>query len=438
MTQPGSATVSSVGGYSFPSGSKTFPKGGYGGFSGGHTPGSKYSSARTSHTNYRQTYNGGYTATSRSGWVGVYNPAIVYWTMMPAWAYAGYYYAYHRYNQDDGAYFAPELNASQGGGSVAILNGTENTSDESNYYYQFNMTTAYGYPQADHGYYATSDPEAEPADFRFRLAFAHVIEFDDLNQNGFYDESEESVVSSVPLSIASWSPFNVTLRQDTVNNSLSYYQFSTTGANLRVNGQPFSVDLTWRSTNVQINMTEGVPLQPNALQYNLTLVDYPLPRNGIRRLAIVQVWTAPFGKQSKFSPDVNITTPIDIANQIKTNRTYGISIGEFNEGRLEYETSVNITHVLDPPESFANIPNDTNMNPWMWRNDFSERYHRLLYISLPLINGTSPRLSGFSFLDINVLSAYADEYYRSAAMPSETAASLLAGIATLSALYALL
>ncbi|KAI8138258.1 hypothetical protein BJV82DRAFT_631652 [Fennellomyces sp. T-0311] len=433
MTQPGSARLTNAGGYSFPAGSTTYPKGGYGGFAGG-APNYQYSATRSTYTNYRSTYNGGYSPTTRSGWVGAYNPALVYWTMMPAFAFAGYYYAYHRYNQDDGAYFAPELSVSQGGGSSFVLNGTENTSDQDNYYYQFSVTSDYGYPQADHGFFASSDPETHPADFAFRLTFAHILEFDDVNQNGFYDDNE-SVVSSVSLFNVSWSPYTIALQQDTTNSSLTYYQFSTSGSNLTVNGQPFSVDLTWRSTNVQINMTEGVPLQPNSLQYNLTLIGYPVPTNATRRLAIAQVVTIPTTPLDvPFTKDVNTTTPVDVANQIKTNETYGISLGEYSEARLEYETSVNITEVANPPAQ-AGIPGDTNVNSWIWYEGLSEREHRLLYLSLPLNAGTNPRLSGFSFLDVNVMNAMADEYY---SLSSKTTISSLTIVATLLALYTLL
>ncbi|KAI8138259.1 hypothetical protein BJV82DRAFT_545931 [Fennellomyces sp. T-0311] len=408
MTRPGSASIPNVGGYNFPATSRTYTKGGYGGFNAG-APSRQYSTTRYTYTRYNPTYTGGYSSDRRSGWVGLYNPSLVYWSLIPASGYAGYNYAYHRYNQDEGAYYAPELSVSGNNTHNAIIHGTEYTSEENNYRYTFNMTTNYGYPMADHAFIATSDTDAHPADFAFRLAFAHIVEFDDANHNGFYDDNE-TLISAVSFENATWRPFEISLQQAATNASLTYYEFSTIGQDLTRDNQPFEVQLTWRSTNLQINMTEGVPLQPNSLQYDLKLVSYPMPTNPTHRLAIAQVLTT--SPELSVTKDVNFTTPTDVANQIKSNQTYGASLGDYSEARLEYPPSVNITEVGNHPEQ-AGIPKDTNSASWIWREEISQRQNRLFYVTIPSSEDSSTplSLSGFAFLDTNVMNAMADEYY---------------------------
>ncbi|KAI9474810.1 hypothetical protein BDB00DRAFT_860415 [Zychaea mexicana] len=426
MTQPGAAVGTRAGSYSYPAGSTSYPKGGYGGFAGSPPPYS-YANTRTSYTRYPTTYTGGYGGGTRSGWVGGYNPGLIYWSIIPAWAFIGYYGAYHRFNQDDGAYYAPEISAASSG-SYAVLNGTENTSDEDNYYYTFNMTTAYSYPMADHGF--------NPANFAYRLAFAHIVEFNDANQNGFYDDNE-AIVSAVSLDNVAWDNISVSNQTSPANASLWYYEFATVGRNLTHTRtqQPFDAYLTWRSTNLQVNMTEGVPLQPNSLQYNLTLANYPALANSTHRLAIAQILTTQ--DDTSIFQDVNTTTPIDVANQIKTNQTYGMSLGDYSQGRLEYEPTFNITEVTNPPTQ-AGIPSDANTNSWIWGDQAATRKQHLLFISIPPsnTNGTpNPRLTGFSFLDTNVMNAMAFENLDSASPKLKL--SMMMSLVTVFAAYAL-
>lgn len=383
-------------------------------------------------TNYRPTYTGGYgVAGQRSGWVGAYNPALVYWALTPAFFFGGYWWAYHRYNNHDGNYYAPELTIGGTGTSNVILNGTEFTSDEDNYYYTFNMTTGYTYPMADHGFFATSDSSANPADFAFRLAFGHIVEFEDSNQNGFYDDGER-LLAVTSLANAPWQPLSVQNQSMPTNNTQTYYEITTVARNMsrggtQGSGSSFDVYLTWRSSNLQINMTDGVPIQPNSLQYNLSLAGYPVnTENGNARLAIGQ-WLI----TSQDTPvvfDVNTTTPIDVARQIKTNETYGASIGAYSDARLEYEPTVNITPVANPPSNIS-LQSDNNAATWIW-GDSAQRTNKLLLVSLPWGNTTttSPRLSGFGFLDVNVMSSYASSASHAPAPSLSSSASLLARI----------
>ena len=289
---------------------------------------------------------------------------------------------------------------------------------------------------ADHGYFASSDPSANPADFAYRLTFSHIIEFDDVNQNGFYD-ADEFLVSAASLKDAHWDRITVNNHSVPTNQSLWYYEFTTVGRNLTHlrTQQPFNVHLTWRSSNLQINMTEGVPLQPNSLQYNLTLDGYPALQNRTHRLAIAQVLTTESGES--ITQDVNTTTPVTVANQIKTNQTYGMSIGEYSQGRLEYEPTVNITKVDNPPTQ-AGMISESNVARWIWGDNVSSRQQHMYYISIPVNNDTTanPRLSGFSFLDTNVLNAMAFEGVGS--FSSKTKYTAMMSLISLLTAYALM
>ncbi|KAI7877527.1 hypothetical protein K492DRAFT_150451 [Lichtheimia hyalospora FSU 10163] len=440
-TTPRSGSVSNAGSYQFPAGSRGFTKGGYGGYTSYAPPPAQFSNTRAGFTNYRPTYTGGYGAGgTRNGWVGAYNPAMVYWALTPAFFFGGYWWAYHRYNNHDGNYYAPELNIAGTGTSNVVLNGTEFTSNDDNYYFTFNMTTGYTYPMADHGFFATSDSSANPADFAFRLTFGQIVEFEDTNQNGFYDDGER-LLAVTSLANAPWQPLSVQNQSMPANNSQTYYEITTVARNMSrggtPGGSPFDVYLTWRSSNLQINMTEGVPIQPNSLQYNLSLSGYPVNTdNGNARLAIGQ-WLI----TSQDTPvvfDVNTTTPIDVARQIKTNETYGASIGAYSDARLEYEPTVNITPIANPPANIS-LDADGNTATWIW-GDSSQRTNHLMLVSLPWDNATtSPRLSGFGFLDVNVMSSYASS--ASASPVSSLSSNMLSrvwltiGIATLACLY---
>lgn len=376
------------------------------------------------YTNYPSTYTGGYGVGGyRGGWYGTYNPALLYWAIIPSAFYIGYWGAYHRYNSQTGAYYAPVLSTGGEGTSNVIINGTEYTSDDDNYHYTFNMSTNNVYPMADYSFFASSDPSANPADFAYRLLFANVIEFNDANNNGFYDNGEQ-VLAVTSLANLPWQPLAVANRTAPNNASQTFIEVTTMASNVTRNNNAsdtsFTAYLTWRSSNLQINATDGgVPLQPNSLWYNLSLSGYPLPTSPSTRLAIAQVLSLSTDNNIVF--DVNMTTPADVARQIKTNETYGLSLGNYSNGRLEYEPTVNITDVSQPPSN-AGIPSDSNRNAWIWGNSFDSRQQKLLYISIPYQNSTSPKLTGFGFLDVDVMNA--------AASGADTPSNPIANIAT--------
>ncbi|KAI9319138.1 hypothetical protein BX666DRAFT_1923455 [Dichotomocladium elegans] len=406
---PRSGSVSSSGNYYYPPTSRGYTKGGYGSFSGPRPPFS-YGMTRDTYRNYTSSYTGGYgTNYHQSGWVGYYNPSLLYWSITPAFFYLGFYSTYHRYNQNEGSYYAPEIYAYAQGANNAIVNASEYTSRQDNYRYSFNMTTGYTYAMADHGFFASSDPEAHPANFQFRTTFSHIIEWNDANQNGFYDEGE-MLLAATPLAGLSWQPLTVSKKGVETNATLTYYEIATSVRNLtRSSGgngstTPFSMYLTWRSSNLQINETQGVPIQPNSLWYNISLPGYPIPTASNTRLGLAQWITLPTGVTMLL--DVNRTTPFDIAQQIKSNQTYGVSIGYYNEARLEYEPAVNITLVEQPPTNLTLIPDD-NQCEWIWGDNQWGAY--LLLLSVPVSPLSTPQLTGFSFLDVNIMSAEASE-----------------------------
>lgn len=294
-----------------------------------------------------------------------------------------------------------------------MINGTANSGDYvDNYRYSFNISTNNQYAMADHAFYSSSDPNAHAADFAYRLEFTHIIEFDDENQNGFYD-GNENIVSITPLRELQWTPLS--LHNITVpRNESQFYIETTTSAKAYYNGTTsnpsFDVEITWRVSNLQINNTAPIVIQPNSLQYDISLKNYPANPNS--RLAIAQlVSTLP---KEAIAFDVNTTTPVDVANQIKTNLTYGMSIGNYTQGRLEYPPTVNITNVgtinswidLDPTK-MANS-SFYNNDDWVWGSVTpSTRKSDLLFVTIPKSDEHS--LSGFGFLDTDVMGAMVDE-----------------------------
>lgn len=361
------------------------------------------SSTVGTYTNYPSTYAGGYGAGRYGGFYGAYNPAFLYWAIIPSFAYLGFAGTYHRYNSHDGAYYAPELIVSGSNTNNVVINGTENSSNEDNYYYSFNLTTQYEYPMADHAYFASSDPQTNPSDFSYRLGFMKLFEFDDANQNGVYDDNER-VGQQTSLEHLAWQPLAVTNQTAPNNASQPFKQVSTMASNVtRDDGSAFTVYLTWRSSNLQINGTGGVPMEPFSLWYNLTLDGYSNNNNSSGmanlRLAVVQVLTTPQYTHLQF--DVNSTTPANIAAQIKTNETYGLSIGNYSEGRLEYPNNVGIS------QSNNQTNEDSNPNTWVWPSS-QKRQVTSLVITLPPLNGSSsPSLTGFGYLDVDVMNAAA-------------------------------
>ncbi|KAF7721514.1 hypothetical protein EC973_004540 [Apophysomyces ossiformis] len=413
------------GGYQFPPHSQGYPKGGYGGFSS--PPPYRYTDTRTSYTNYPVTYGGGYGVGHRSGWVGSYNPALLYWAIIPATAYMGYHAMYHRYNQNTGAYYAPEL-TSQGSGSANVwITGTEYSSKEDNYHYTFNISTNNVYPMVDHAYYASSDPAAHPADYVYRLTMSHIVEFDDVNQNGMFDAGQDQIIALSSLGRAAWQPM-VLYNKTVPNNSTQSYLETSTSATIAYNnsaasgGNPFTVQITWRASNLQLNNTAPIPMQPNSLEYDISLTGYPksVPTS---RIAIAQVLTTLPDTGVFF--DISPSTPPAVANQIKTNQTFGISVGNYSEGRLEYQTSLNVSEVNEVHYSLATLsPSSINSesyaspDDWIWGTvATASRKAKLLFVSIPFnaapatndttVPKVNAQMAGFGYVNTDVLNAAA-------------------------------
>ncbi|KAG0739752.1 hypothetical protein G6F66_011146 [Rhizopus arrhizus] len=388
-------------------------KGGSGTFNS--PPPYRYSNTRSTYTNYPASYAGGYTPASRYGYYGYYNPGLLYFGIMPPFLFLGYNAAYHRYNHNNGYYYAPQLTEQGSNTQNVVINGTAFSSkNEENYRISFNISTNNQYPLVDHAFFSSSDPTSHSADFVYRLQFSHVVEFDDTNQNGFYDNSE-SILSISSLQNLQWQ--NMLVSNITVpNNSSQFYLQTSTFANATFNSSNtnFSIRLTWRSSNLQINNTAPITMQPNSLEYDVSLERFPASSRSTTRIALVQLLSTQADNPIVF--DVNTTTPQNVAEQIKTNATYGISIGNNTEGRLEYKNSVNLTDITGllslNAQSLATTP-QYNTDDWIWGSlSPANRNSKLILVTLPRQANTSNlEFSGFGFLDTDVMNALASGGY---------------------------
>lgn len=281
---------------------------------------------------------------------------------------------------------------------------------------------------ADHAFFATSDLSAYAADFATRLQFTNLIEFDDTNQNGFYD-ANEPVYSVTSLQDLSWEPFQVSNLTASYNSSLSYLQ-AITSANVVYNNTAannttptnFKIQVTYRASNVQINNTAPISIIPNSLQYDFALQGFPgsiASAHPTARLGLVQLASSEIEDPIYF--DVNMTTPVSTASEIRTNETYGLSLGNYTESRIEYENKVNITDATSGgitaswtsinAQSLATAPYYDGTDNWIWgdSNPTTGRNNRLLVVTLPDygVNNTNLDVSGFNFLDTDVMNALA-------------------------------
>ncbi|KAI8074152.1 hypothetical protein BC940DRAFT_290169 [Gongronella butleri] len=395
--------------------------GSFGGSSGGAPPSYASSTSRSTYTNYRPTYGGSYGSGGRySGYYGSYNPIYPYFFVFPAFLYVGHYNTYHRYGQN-GYYYVPEM-SNQGSGSTNILiNGTADAGDD-NYHYTLNVTARSDqFASFDLAYYDSSDLGATPADYVYRLTMAHIVEFDDLNNNGFYD-AQEPILSISSLQNVNWQP--MTLNNLTANgNSQQTYLQTITAANVIYNNTSpvpgsntsFGINLTVRASNLQLNGTASIPIQPSSLQYDVNLQNFPVASGAQnRRVALAQVVTTM--QYSGINMDVNTTTPLNVAQQIKTNVTYGVSVGNYSEGRLEYLPSINLTNMngiptntwtnlLDP--AAVNRANDPNAWAWGVNVTADQRTNTMILASMNNNNG-SFSLSGTAFLDTDIIQSAID------------------------------
>lgn len=368
----------------------------------------------------------------------------------------GYYAGYHRYHSSDGAYYAPLITNQGSGSSNVLINGTAYPDDNDNYHYTFNVSARSDqFATIDLAYFDSSDYNANPADFIYRLTMAHILEFDDTNNNGFYDANEK-ILSISSLQNVNWQPMTVNNRTVANNVSQTYLE-TTTFANVTYNNTAsqnqsnantiFGISMTIRSANLQLNGTASIPLQPNSVQYDIQLQNFPAITPGTLgaanpRTALAQVITTkPF---TNIVMDVNSTTPLNIALQTKTNVTYGASVGNFSEGRLEYQPSVNITNMqgiststwtnlLDPAQvNRLNAPND-----WAWgaNNGVDNRQSTMLLVTL----NNNTQMSGLAFMDTDVISSAINSAGGSSHYPTSAATKVLAsGLTTLSLIILLL
>ncbi|CAO3590482.1 unnamed protein product [Absidia cylindrospora] len=415
---------------------------------------------------YNPTYKGAYGTGRYSGYYGTRHSGIPYFFVLPSFLFIGYYGAYHRYNSQ-GAYYAPEM-SSQGSGSTNILiNGTTYSSHYDNFHYTINATARSDqFATIDMAYFGSSDLNAHPADFIYRLTLAHAVEFDDINSNGLYD-AQEPILSITSLQRTSWQPMVLSNRTVPTNTSQTYLETVTT-ANVTYNNtdpasanrpnQPvFGISLTLRSSNLQLNGTASIPLQPNSIQYDVQLQNYPAIASGSRgggvinpRTALAQVITTkPYNNMVM---DVNATTPLNIAQQIKTNITYGASIGNYSEGRLEYQPTANITNMAGISTStWTNLMDPAQVNrmnapnTWGWGDvAVDARTNTMVLVTLTgndNANGsnTTPglssyRLSGLAYLDTDIINSAINHGIPSGTASSSKGSKLaIGGVTTLSA-----
>ncbi|CEP17472.1 hypothetical protein [Parasitella parasitica] len=420
-------------------------KGGRGGF--GIPPPAHYAHTRAIYSNYAPVYAGGYNSTSRYGYVGEFNPNSIYFWIIPPFKYYSYDLLYHRYQQDNGYYYAPQLTEQGNNSSNVVINGTVNSGNNDNYHYSFNISTNKQYPMADHAFFSTSDYNAHNANFAYRLQFSHLIEFDDTNQNGFYDPDEQ-VYSVTSLKNLEWQTFQVQNINVANNETQFYFQTSTmtnviynnTCCNTTVNDN-FTIRITYRTSNSQLNNTAPIVIEPNSLQYDFNVEGFPTVVANARpnaRLGLTQLVSSMAHTPIRF--DVNTTTPLDVAQHVKTNATYGLSIGDYTQGRSEYQSNVNISDVSFSPPAGINataVAADVTHSPddWIWgANTPSSRERSLLLITFPdyitdsnIIGTMNMSFSGFAFLDTDIMNAlasdgglssfgfYPDEIYKTAA-----------------------
>ncbi|KAI8332131.1 hypothetical protein BC941DRAFT_437598 [Chlamydoabsidia padenii] len=384
--------------------------GGSGAFNGKSPPSYSSSTSRQTFTNYNPTNAAPYGSGRYSGYYGTYQPGFPYFFVFPSFMFIGYYGAYHRYN-NQGAYYAPQMSSQGSGSSNIMVNGTAYPSDDDNYHYTINVIARNDqFPTIDMSYFASSDLATTPADFIYRLTLTHIVEYDDLNNNGFYD-AQEPILATSSLQKLNWQP--MILNNRTVsNNADQTYLETMTGANVTFNstaGNTFGINLTLRFTNLQLNSTADIPLQPNSVQYDIQLANYPSgARTAVNpRVSLAQVITTkPF---TATVTDVNVTTPVDIARQIKTNVTYGVSVGNYSEGRLEYQTTVNITNLAGISTTLGDPDQvDRGNDPYLWGWGQGSRVNNMLLVTMNSGGGNlsnSYKLSGLAFLDTDIINS---------------------------------
>ncbi|RUO96149.1 hypothetical protein BC936DRAFT_142530 [Jimgerdemannia flammicorona] len=357
-------------------------------------------------------------------WYGYYNPALLYWYYVPYYSYPGYHTKYYRYNAQNGAYYAPQLDVIGNGSLSVLINTTEYTDETNNYHTTFDYSVTTGFPVIDSAYFSTSDREAQPADFYMRLTFWQFIEYNDTNNNNAFEDGVDTILYSVPLNqvIIPWA--SLTFQNKTVETNRTYQEATTTATLATTlnqnNTRPFKVSLTFRATNIQINSTFVLPTVPNAAMFDLLVTGYNFTSSS-SRFAILTILSTTEDSMM----DINSTTPADVAQQIKTNITVGASIGQYSEGRVEWKSSVNVNNLTSPAyvqnaqTLVANKPSP--IQSWLVFNYTTPNLISVLAMTVPVdsLNVTigTANISGFTFLDVDVLNNSSSAWRKGANTP---------------------
>lgn len=151
------------------------------------------------------------------------------------------------------------------------------------------------------------------------------------------------------------------------------------------------VDLVWRTSNLQLNSTAAVPMQLNSLQYDIVLKGY-MKQSLTSKVAICQILS--MTTETPFMFDVNHTPPVETVHSIKSNKTYGILVGNHSDARLEYPPEATITDLsnvlttslyLIPESIFGKDDGGWNkpvQNDWIQNNLLlASRQHKAILVS---------------------------------------------------------
>lgn len=363
----------------------------------------------------------------RCRWYGQYNPAWVYWYVLPSAYYQGYTTKYYRYNYELGAYYAPMLSISGSNTLTRTINATEYTDETNNYHTSFVLDLTAGYPSINAIYYSTSDPSATMADYTFRVAFWELLEFLDTNGNGQFDDGVDVIINTIPLNRTSnpWVPLTLFNRTLTGTNR-TYFEGETT-AELLYNQSTsipklFNATFIFRASNLQVNSTSfALPLEPNSVAFEFSVTGFPFASN-LSRLAVLSILSAPDVESSLM--DTNTFNTPAVMQRILTDLSVGVSIGDYSEGRFEWKPSILVTNItslafVDPMVALLTETLPRLMSTPYAPNGCDNVSSYILAMTVPKdsmnISAGTANISGFSYLDTDVLSSDTNGARRNAA-----------------------
>ncbi|RUS18623.1 hypothetical protein BC937DRAFT_88532 [Endogone sp. FLAS-F59071] len=427
FSTPTSVRKASAASYQFAGSVGGYPKGGYGYY--GRAP-VFYGWTRYSYYNYVPTYGGYWGPGYQYGWYGQYNPSWIYWYVLPSANYQGYTTKYYRYNYAWGAYYAPMLSISGSSTLTRTINATEYTDDTNNYHTSFVFDLTAGYPSIDAIYYSTSDPSANMADYTFRVAFWELLEFLDTNGNGQFDDSVDVVINTIPLNRTTipWAP--LTLFNRTLTGTNRTYIEGETTAELLYNQSTsiptplkfFNATFIFRASNLQINSTSfALPLEPNSAAFEFSVTGFPFASN-LSRLAVIAILSAPDVEPTLM--DIHTSNTPAVMQRILTDLSVGVSIGDYSDGRFEWKSSILVTNItsLTFRDPMAALLTETlpRLVGTPYATDGCDNVSSyILAMTVPKdsvnILAGSANISGFSYLDTDVLSSETNGARRNAA-----------------------